>query len=333
MNETRGEQRGPQTLRCAIVFIIASALCVAAYNQGKLIALGYPHTALTFNALSQGFGHYTESFAQEWRPRIFSVWAASMFGAYDSMVGNDPLAQETMFTIRVGAWVGMWLLLTNLVIIGARRERSLFFLFATYGAVSFGYMVPGDLSHRVYPWDMPALFTFWCFVALVDSGKFRWLLLLLPVATGFKETAMVLCVAYLFWDKAPWRRRLLYFVLASVACLAVKVAIDFATRSPRPVLTMTTGAGTPGDRFLLNLRYLRQLTVGHPIFINAGTLLAFLLLPGRSQRLWMLRTICLLFSAGIFVCGIIAEYRIWFEMIPIALYGLELHFGGMTRDS
>lgn len=329
----RNEQREPQTLLYIVVFIISSALCVAAYNQGKLIALGYPDTARTFNALSKGFDHYTESFAQEWRTRLFSVLAASAFGAYDGMVGSDPLAQETMFTIRVGTWVGMWLLLTNLVIIGAKRERSPLFLLATYAAVSFGYMVPGDLSHRVYPWDMPALFTFWCFVALVENGKFRWLLLLLPVATGFKETAMVLCVAYLFWDDAPWRRRLLYFVLAGAACLAVKTAIDLGTRSPRPILTMTVGDGTPGDRFLLNLRYLRRLTIGHPIIINAGTLLAFLLLPGRSQRMWMLRTICLLFSAGIFACGIIAEYRIWFEMIPIALYGLELHFGSVTRDS
>ena len=68
---------------------------------------------------------------------------------------------------------------------------------------------------------------------------------------------------------------------------------------------------------------LRQAVQGAPLFINAGTLLAFLLLPHATRTLVAFKAIALAFIAGNFLFGIITEYRIWFELIPLALYGLE----------
>lgn len=62
--------------------------------------------------------------------------------------------------------------------------------------------------------------------------------------------------------------------------------------------------------------------INHPLLINAGLLAAFFIYPFRDKNTWMLRTIVLVFTTGTLAWGVVFEYRIWFELIPILLYPL-----------
>jgi len=57
----------------------------------------------------------------------------------------------------------------------------------------------------------------------------------------------------------------------------------------------------------------------HPVFVNVGTLLIFFLLPAKDRDDWMWKSVALVFVAGIMAAGIITEYRIFWEMIPLSI--------------
>ena len=52
-------------------------------------------------------------------------------------------------------------------------------------------------------------------------------------------------------------------------------------------------------------------------------LVAFLLLPAHDNKIRSLKLIAIVFALGNFLFGVIAEYRIWFELIPFSLYAIE----------
>lgn len=64
----------------------------------------------------------------------------------------------------------------------------------------------------------------------------------------------------------------------------------------------------------------------HPLLLNAGLLVALWVLPDR--RILLLRLLAVAFTAGNFMLGLVTEYRIWFERIPLSLYAIDLHFFG-----
>ncbi len=66
--------------------------------------------------------------------------------------------------------------------------------------------------------------------------------------------------------------------------------------------------------------YLHLSRVNHPVFLNAGLLAAFFLMPFKCEHSRMLRTIVIVFCVGTLFWAIVFEYRIWFELIPLSLY-------------
>ena len=59
---------------------------------------------------------------------------------------------------------------------------------------------------------------------------------------GFKETAGILCIAFLFTEM-PWKQRLAMFFASVIFCIAVKFAIDLFVKEPISHFTME-GVGT-----------------------------------------------------------------------------------------
>jgi hypothetical protein len=305
------------------LLLISSALTNAVFYQVRLLAPKYVENKETFMSFSKGMQEY-QSMRKEWRTRLLSNYLARYavnVGRQLSWNKDSPLV-----TIELAAaiWVAAWFFLVCIVLIAAKGTRSLLYLFGTYAAVSFGYM-PGIVV-RVYPWDMPPLLFFSIFIVLVEHDRLPWVIPLAAVGTGFKETAGILCLALLF-QRAPWKRRWVLFAGAAAASLAAKLVIDVVTRSPSALITMTidTWALNYNIEALLGIHQNARVLC-HPILVNAGTLVGFLLLPCGGRRMAMLKTICIAFVIGNFLFGVIREYRIWFEMIPVALYGFELTF-------
>ena len=214
------------------------------------------------------------------------------------------------------------------VFIALRKERSLLYLFGGYAALSMacspGVAFPEII--QIYPWDMPAFFFFALFVFFIETGRWRHLFWMIPLAVGFKETAGLLSVAFLFCTEKSWKQRLVSFCAVVLLCLLVKIGIGLLTNPEQFLVTMTNRerSGEPlriGTNLFYILRYKWPAT---PLLVNAGTLLVLFLLPSSSWNIWMLKTIGVLFVAGILTYGLINEFRIFFEMIPLALYGMDL---------
>jgi hypothetical protein len=195
----------------------------------------------------------------------------------------------------------------------------------------FGYC-PG-IVNRVYPWDLPALFFFSAFVACYHRKVYRAIPVVILLGLLFKETTAVLCLSFLFLD-IPMRDRLRYFIVTAVLFVVAKVSIDLAVRNPTPFFSMTTSRPSGGGpRIMANLRTLATASLAHPVFINAGTLVALAILPGRSRTLTMLRWLAIAFTVNTFFFAMIDEYRIWFELAPLAVYALASRFEAGGRGA
>ena len=276
----------------------------------------------SFYSFSSGLDGYYE-LKTAWKTRLFSnvlAWQAARLSTFitDRMeIGNISRPERS----AVAFWTAAWFAASALLYVLYFKQRAALYVLGTFAALTFGYMLRLP-NTRIYPWDMPTVLIFQLFLILFLENRFGWLLILLPLGMGFKETAGVLCLGFLLSDELPRAARWKTFVVGVVLCALVKLAIDLFTRSNSPLFTMETGpvGGLSVTYLLQNLGTLRL-----PLFylINAGTLLAFLLLPAPTRKIRALKLIALAFSLGNFLFGIVEEYRIWLELIPFALYALD----------
>lgn len=332
----------------AIPLFITAVVSLILSIQVRQVALSHDDNVTTFYSYADGFQHLKQ-LRQEWRPRIASTFLAGQFmDFFPEIAGNraNPKVMQEAF----GYWTGSWFFLCCLLMIFLFKERSLLFIFGTFTGVLFAY-TNGIGIMRVYPWDMPALFVFCAFIAMIKTKKQAWLPLFIPLAMLFKETAIVLVVALLFWPGASWKKRILFASISLVAGLGVKTAVDLITGNPSPLFTMTyrdiyaislsaayqhtsVRGGSLFAVSLLKSNILKIFTMwpDSPFFINAGLLTVLFVLPIKQKAVAMLKCIAGLFLVGNLLFGVINEYRIWFEMIPIALYALDLYLFAPTQE-
>lgn len=288
-------------------------------------------TYATFYSLSSGLDNYYD-FKTAWKPRILS----NGLSAFTAHVSNWLLAKtsvpivNTSTELTIGLWTSGWFILITLAFIWSFKRRSIFYIFGLFAGISFGYMRRMQMAIRVYPWDLPALFFFTLFVLFFTRKKYWWMFALIPVSVGFKETTLILCAAFLFAE-IPWKQR--FFMLAGSLALSivVKIFIDYLVHAPM-FFTMETHVNNNvanGFYFFSNVSYLKTI---FPFFINAGTLSAFLIMPNVHKNILALKLIAILFILGNFLFGNIIEYRIWFEMIPFALYTIDVNVYGVPSQ-
>ena len=225
---------------------------------------------------------------------------------------------------RVGAWTGVWFLLAALSLVALRGDSPWIYghLLGGCAGISLGYFLDWEL--RVYPWDLPAYFFFTLGVALYARGRALPLVLLVPVAVAFKETALLLVILLAFLPGSVAKRTAL--VAAGLALgFGAKLALDLWAGSDRLVLTMSTHHASE-LLLVTNLRYLRDAWASpySPLLFNAGTLLALLLVPAAGTKARALRLLAGVFALSVFLFGFIREARVWFELLPVALFALEL---------
>jgi hypothetical protein len=311
-----------------IPLVISFSTAVVLTHQAKNIALSDEDSAETFYSFTHGLERYKEE-RQEWKTRILSNYLVGRLLHVIEQVYHST-DRTTVMPRTAGVWSFLWFLALSIAFVAACRARALFYVFGTFTATAFAY-TEGIGATRVYPWDMPSLFVFGCFVVLVRLRREPWLVGLIPIGTLFKETTLLLVVGFLFWPQASRRRRLGAIVVSLLLALTAKGLVDVVTDNPSPVLTMTLRDGPGVARYITNLQHLvaPMAWTTHPVFVNTGLLVALLVLPHADPRIRMLKTIAVPFILGNFFFGHIIEYRIWFELIPLSLYAMEIHFLGL----
>jgi len=269
----------------------------------------------TFQAFSGGIEKYRE-FKVAWRSRIITNFLAAKV----ALLGFLNLR------LTVVLWSALWFFLIGMLYILAAKRKSLFYLFGTFAAILFAY-TPN--LQRVFPWDLPIVFIFTAFTILYARKQYWLIFLLLPLGMGFKETTILLPLGFLI-SEFPWKRKTSFFLLSLAICVVVKIAIDLYVHVPLPFFTMEysfTKDNLEGSYLIYNINKLLSLNF-IPLLINSGTLLAFLLLPALDKTTIAFKVIGLIFLGFILLFGLINEYRIFFELIPFALYSLALYFYG-----
>jgi len=108
----------------------------------------------------------------------------------------------------------------------------------------------------------------------------------------------------------------------------LKVGIDLAVGNGVPLFSPTVKTAS-GWRMGPNLlAFFQGDLFSHPLWINAGLLAALALLPGpgaRDDR--MVKTVAAAFTLATLLAGAIKEYRIWFELAPLAAWAVLNHAG------
>jgi len=309
-------------LNYIIPSIIALGVAVPLFAEAAELSTVDEDIKTVFHSLSGGLQGY-QNLKIAWQPRFFSNELAALMGRLCDWIllkTSVPFVENPL-ELTVALWTASWFLLICLFLILATKRRSVFHIFGIFTALAFGYMP--RLSIRIYTWDMPALFIFTAFVILFIHNKKWWLFALLPIGMGFKETTLILCAAFLFMD-LPWKERWMMAIGAAVLCVAIKFMLGVYVGLPVSFFTMENGFESSRIRNYYIIRNLIGLKQIIPLIINSGTLLAFFLLPIHDRRMLALKLIAVFFIAGNMFFGNIFEYRIWFEMIPFALYGLEI---------
>lgn len=309
-----------------IPLLIVAGVSIVVFVKATTMASAKNHTSLTFYALSNGFEEYYD-FLPAWKPRLFSTSLASVaisIGAYlFERIGL--LSAQTPLELTVGLWAAGWFVLISLLFVFFLKRRSLFYILGIFAGVSFGYMdiERTSIDLRLYPWDLPSLFVYALFLLLFIQKRYFLLLFLIPLGVGFKETSMLLCSAFLFAD-LDWKKRLQFLVISGALSLGMKTALDLVTHSPIFFTMQTEIEGE--SHFMRNVFSLKSII---PLFINSGTLLALFILPkAENKTIYAIKLIAVLFFTGNFLFGIITEYRIWFELLPLSLYVIDIHIYG-----
>ncbi|AFM27891.1 hypothetical protein [Desulfomonile tiedjei] len=305
----------------SIAVFISLSLAVTYFFTSASYATGHEDNIAAFKSFAGPFQEY-KKLRQEWRPRLFSNYLAGLLMPR----GND----RKLFEYSVGLWNAGFFLICCAAYIIFDHRNAVFLIFGTFASLYYAFS-PLSESH-IYPWDMPALL-FYVLMYCAYKRSITALLAVLWVGTGFKETVALGSILFLFWPGMTVPRKLAYFFAGFVGCISVKLAIDLITGNPSPLFTMTfynfgllNDVAETSRGLSYNIRALSGVYLNHPIFVNAGTFVIFLLLLPRDPDDWMWKTIGVLFLGGILLFGVVNEARVFFEMIPIALWAIVKKF-------
>lgn len=314
----------------AIYIIITLSLCVSNFyfSKGAIErGIDIKNKINVFTSCSYDFNHYVNTLSPVWRARVLSNLAAACFLKLISFP-QGTVVQMQQFARDAAIYHTVWLAACFAVIILC-ATHPLLWIFGLFSAMCYAWTpAAGNL---LFPWDGPTIFFWTLLVFLSDSKNKNILLLVLIIGSAFKETILIGCIIPLFWFDIPKQERFRSFVLYCLACVTIKFFIDDILSCPAPFMTMSVGfalkAKSGHKSFILhNLSQSFKFGWNNPIFINGGTLIALFLLPNRG-KIPMFKIMALIFCVNILFWGVIFEYRIWQEMIPVFLYCFDKELG------
>lgn len=221
-------------------------------------------------------------------------------------------------TVVIACFHALWLALL-LWLIMRHRPDAVIIMLGTYAGL--GYSLIQQTGNIYFPWDMSAMFFFTLAMLLFDQRRWGALLATVWLGALFKETLLCCGLLVLFHERWNWRRRLGSLAAVGLAALLTRKLL----MSLYGIHTLTVplnNAQSWSEIFFntvlfKNLDDLFSLNLNHVAFANGGALLLMLLIPWRNRRDLARKSVVLAFVAGEFFCGVIDEFRIWYELLPL----------------
>jgi hypothetical protein len=298
-------------LSLAVTFYFLVGPTWQPYRDGNQIS------AQTFCYLSKGAPAVGKDLVQlNWKKRlagpILSGWLLD--AKFKRAADFDSNGLQTVF----GFYHATWLFLLFLVLILYRRDALLIML-GVFGGLM--YNLTDTLNPPFYyPWDMPAMF-FFTLACLLYDGRRLWPLMMVVWLGGlFKETSLCCALLILLGEHWTLKKRVAGFAATVIATFAANKFLMTLYGVKAPVLAMNDAPRVidiiRNTRLFYNLDLLFSLNERHVLFANAGSLI-ILLIPWRNRRDVVFKLLIMSFVIGQFFCGIINEFRIWYELLPL----------------
>jgi hypothetical protein len=304
-----------------ILAIVSASLLVCDYWSAYLAVYTGPESqykTLTYGSSMVPWEEYCSARGASWpvwRVRLFANWSAWPWvrQAEDTEEFTKAIAYHHAF------WLGLAFLVATLW-----ARRPLLWIVGIFAATQYAWTP--FARGLLFPWDAPAL-AFWTAAVLMESrpGLRPWLLLLVPIGVGFKETIALAALFPLFRTDQPFKGRVRDVGVLILGCMAVRLGITAAVTGNVFSSTLSThflGVSTTGHHWFLthNLEALGKIG---PWLTSGGMMAALFLLPGARHR-----AIGGIFFASLMLFGVIGEYRLTQEMIPLFLMAYQTTQGG-----
>jgi hypothetical protein len=222
--------------------------------------------------------------------------------------------------IVFGLYHALWLLLLYLILILYRRDALLIML-GVFGGLMYNFTIPA--GRWFYPWDMPTMFFFTWACLLYDQRRLLPLMVVVWLGSLFKETTLCCALLVLLGQHWPWKRRLAAFVALAGACFLTRKLLMaiydvktmfFALNNSNNIHEL---AHKTWSLLVANIHLLFSPGLNHVLFTNAGALFIMMLIPWHTRRDVVFKILAVAFILGQFLCGIIIEFRIWYEILPL----------------
>ncbi len=223
------------------------------------------------------------------------------------------------FQTVFGFYHAAWLFLLFLVLMVYRKD-ALLIMFAVFGGLMYN-LTDSAQPPFYYPWDLPTMFFFTLACLLYDRRRL-WLLMLAVWLGGlFKETTLCCALLILLGEHWTLKKRVAGFAATVIATFAANKFLMTIYAVKAPILAMNDAPHVidiiRNTRLFSNFNILFDLNARQVLFANAGSLLIIMLIPWRNRRDVVFKLLIVSFVIGEFFCGIINEFRIWYELLPL----------------
>ena len=212
------------------------------------------------------------------------------------------------------AYHASWLLLLFGLLIRYRADALLIIL-GTFSGLMLNLSITS--WQYFFPWDLPSMCFFtWAILTYDNSRKIFPLMTIVWLGALFKETTLCCALLILLGEHWPVKKRIAGFVATIAAFAIAKKLLLLACAVPIQFFSP--------DNFFSKLQLAHNFAVtfthpglNHVVFVNAGTLLIVLVLPWRTYREMLFKLIAVAFATGILLFGVIIEFRVWYEILPL----------------
>lgn len=219
-----------------------------------------------------------------------------------------------------GFYHALWLLLLYGLLI-AYRQDALLLMLGIFGGLMYNFTMPA--GQWFYPWDMPTMFFFTWACLLYDRDQIIPLMVVVWLGSLFKETTLCCALLILLGRGWSWKQRIGGFAATAAGCLLTRKLL-MAGYGVHTMFFALNNSGNTGELahktwalLVQNIRLLFSPHLNHVLFTNAGALLIMMLIPWRNGRDVAFKILAVVFIIGQFLCGIIIEFRIWYELLPL----------------
>lgn len=302
-------------LHCIAVCFVLCCMSVSVYHLTKPWALGVPNNSTNCWVFTGDYHRHT--LYPPWQSRILGLAMAKQLLSIGAAIDNTGQLVVERYRVLFAGYHAVTSFLAFAAVYWLSRSTLL-----TLAVYACSVSQWSETAARyAYPWDWPAVF-FLCLAVVGWKQRRRWVTLcacLLGVLN--KETVFVCCCLYLFSSD----RKDIWFGLGLVVIGAVmKLAI----------VPMIAGVDS-GLQFCLmsNAKALLSLNINHPFLACCGIpFAAMMALPYSRDMLGLWCTI-VLFLASQLLFGVLHEYRIYNEILPVALLYLVTYSRSFRLNS